>query len=373
MATEAIAAPHPRARGVLREDRRLQSGAAVGAAARARHRSAGDPMPAGDLALPRRAPLSDAGGRADQRRGGDAPRVDPRKPRAQGPHLDHPFAVRGIAIDPAGRGGAGASTHPIGIALHHRRKGRLHRGRRRAHDDAARRFRHHPVLDLARSRQRHPGADGLARRARYPDRAPARCELCRTGRGRNAGRCPPRGRQRRALCQQSGARRLAARGQDLAGVQLPLCPLARIARRAGPQRRPRPMPRPQIALCQPGERRFRDADDRRLHPAVAQGLCHPALPLDRRHGFRRGRGQRAKAGSATRSCAGSRAMCLSCRAGRRSAIRPRTRRCCSAIPTGRCSKSSASSASSAATPEAGRLSGPRQRWTSSSSAPGSAG
>ena len=87
---------------------------------------------------------------------------------------------------------------------------------------------------------------------------------------------------------------------------------------------------------------------------LPEGLCHPALPLDRRHGLRRGRGRGRDAGSATRFCAGSRATSLSCRAGRRSATKPRTRRCCSAIPTGRCRKSSACCASSAATPDAGR-------------------
>jgi len=39
----------------------------------------------------------------------------------------------------------------------------------------------HAVLDVARPRQRNAGADGLARRARHSDRAPARCELRRAG------------------------------------------------------------------------------------------------------------------------------------------------------------------------------------------------
>ena len=84
---------------------------------------------------------------------------------------------------------------------------------------------------------------------------------------------------------------------------------------------------------------------------LPSGFATGALPLDRRHGLCRGRGRRARAGSATRSSAGSRATSLSCRAGCRSAIMPKRKACCSAIPTGRCRKSSASGASSAATLE----------------------
>ncbi len=60
---------------------------------------------------------------------------------------------------------------------------------------------------------------------------------------------------------------------------------------------------------------------------------------------------RARAGSATRCFAGSRTTSSSRRAGCRSAIRPRPNPCCSAFPTGRCSRGSACGASSAATPE----------------------
>ena len=95
-------------------------------------------------------------------------------PGLGGAGLDHRLAVRRAAADHARRGRAGASPHPIGAALHHRGARRLYRGRWRAHRDAARRFRHHPVLDLARPRQRHRRADGLARRARHPDRQAAR-------------------------------------------------------------------------------------------------------------------------------------------------------------------------------------------------------
>ena len=90
---------------------------------------------------------------------------------------------------------------------------RLYRGRRRAHHDAARRFRHHPVLDLARPRQRHAGADGLARRARHPDRAACSTRaLPSRATGRRADRHPARGRQLRAVrpttcCRSTGSPR----------------------------------------------------------------------------------------------------------------------------------------------------------------------
>ena len=161
-----------------------------------------------------------------------APRADPRKPRAAGAGHDHRLAVRRAAADPARRGRAGASPYPIGVALHHRGPRRLYRGRRRAHRDAAGRFRDHALLDLARPRQRDRRADGLARRARHPDRQIAERELCRAGARRSPGGDPARRRQRRALRQQSAAGRLEARGQDLAGLQLSLCAHPRGARRA---------------------------------------------------------------------------------------------------------------------------------------------
>jgi gentisate 1,2-dioxygenase len=49
---------------------------------------------------------------------------------------------------------AGAPAYAIGAALHHRGERRLYGRRWRAHDDAARRFCDHPILDLARPRQR---------------------------------------------------------------------------------------------------------------------------------------------------------------------------------------------------------------------------
>ena len=49
-----------------------------------------------------------------------------------------PLALCRAAAHPAGRGGAGASPHAVGAALHRRGRGRLHRRRRRAHDHARR-------------------------------------------------------------------------------------------------------------------------------------------------------------------------------------------------------------------------------------------
>ncbi len=84
--------------------------------------------------------------------------------------------------------------------------GRLYRGRRRAHDDASRRFRDHPVLDLARPRQRD-------RRSRWSGSTGSTSRSCACSmralpsRARPTAQAdhPARGRQRRALRQQSAA------------------------------------------------------------------------------------------------------------------------------------------------------------------------
>ena len=76
-------------------------------------------------------------------------------------------------------------------------KGAYHLGRRRAHRDGARRFRHHAVDDLARPLQRNFRADVLARRARYSDGAVLRRVLCRRLEGRPA---EDHAARRRQLC-----------------------------------------------------------------------------------------------------------------------------------------------------------------------------
>ena len=90
--------------------------------------------------------------------------------------------------------------------------------------------------------------------------------------GRGAGGDAAGRRQRRAVRQQPGAGRLAARSQDLAGIQLSLCAHPRGAGNPEPERRSRPLSRLQDALRQSGERRLCDADDRHLHPAAAKGF-----------------------------------------------------------------------------------------------------
>ena len=70
---------------------------------------------------------------------------------------------------------------------------RLHRRERRADDDAPGRFHPHAVVDVSRPRQPGDDADGLARRARHPDREPVRHQLLRAlSRRRAAERDPGR-------------------------------------------------------------------------------------------------------------------------------------------------------------------------------------
>ena len=236
-------------------------------------RAAGDARAAGEVGLRRSgAAVPDAGRRADHREGSGAPRADPGEPGTARADLDHAFAVRRPATDHAGRGGAGAPAFAVGAALHHRGPRRLHRGRRRAHDDGAGRLRHHAELDLARPRQRHRPADGLARRAGHSDRAAVRRQLRRARECRQPDGDAARGRQPGALWRQHAAGRLASDGEELAGVQLSLCALARGAGDAGAQRRSGCLPRPQAALRQPGVRRVGDADDRRVHAVAAGGF-----------------------------------------------------------------------------------------------------
>ena len=102
------------------------------------------------------------------RRGGQAPRADPREPgdarRVEGDQ----HAVRRHPDDPAGRGRAGAPPRLVGDPLRARRRGRLHRGRGREGVHVARRLRHHRQLGAARSRQSVEEADAVARRAGFP-------------------------------------------------------------------------------------------------------------------------------------------------------------------------------------------------------------
>ena len=138
------------------------------------------------------------------------------------PVENHDLAVCRRADGDPRRRRAGAPAQPVGAALRARRQGRLYRGRRRAHRDGARRFRHHAVDDLARSLQRDLRADVLARRARHSDGAVLR----RVVRGRiERGPAEDHPSRRRQLCPlrpQSAAGRREARLEDLADLQLSL-------------------------------------------------------------------------------------------------------------------------------------------------------
>ena len=81
--------------------------------------------------------------------------------------------------DPAWRDRRDASSRRFGAALRRRGPRRLHGGRRRADDDASRRFHPDALVDLSRSRQSRERTGHLARRARCADREPVRHELCR--------------------------------------------------------------------------------------------------------------------------------------------------------------------------------------------------
>ena len=310
------------------------------------------PMRAGDLALSRGAAASDGGGRADHRAGGDPPRADAGEPRARGRGLDHRLAVRRPAADHAGRDRAGAPPHAS------RRCASSSRGTAPIPRSTASAPRCSPAISSSprpgpgtitatRPRSRWCGSTGSTSRSSSCSSA----SFAEAGADDMQAVTPARRRQLRALRPQPAAGRLEARGQDLAGVQLPLRAHPRGARSAEPQRRARPLSRAQAALCQPGERRVRDADDRHLHAAAAGGLREPALPLDRRHRL-------CRASRATGESRGSATQVLRweprdifvvpswmphtppCR---------RARRCCSASPTGRCRKSSACGARRAAT------------------------
>ena len=156
------------ARGVLRAHLQARLGAALEGDELGRHQGAGHARRAACLALRRREGAGDGVRRPDQRRGGQAPRADPREPRDARRVEGDQHAVRRHPDDPAGRGRAGAPPRLVGDPLRARRRGRLHRGRGREGVHVARRLRHHRQLGAARSRQPVEEADALARRARFP-------------------------------------------------------------------------------------------------------------------------------------------------------------------------------------------------------------
>ena len=127
-----------------------------------------------------------------------------------------------------------------GAALRHRRRGRLHRGQRRAHLHEPRRLHRHAGLDLARPRQGIRRRDDLARRPRRAAGQPSRRDLLRGLRGR--GRLPAVAAAAR-LVLALRLRHAAARADHaapFAGVRLSL--------RAHPRRRWRTCARPTTGM-----------------------------------------------------------------------------------------------------------------------------
>ena len=101
-----------------------------------------------------------------------------------------------------------------------------------------------------------------------------------------------RGRQPRTLRPGPAAGGPGARLSGLAGVQLPLHPLARGAGGDAPARCLGPLPRPEASLCQPGGRQLRHAHHCRASAIASRRVRDRKLPLDGRGGLRGGRGQR---------------------------------------------------------------------------------
>ena len=77
-------------------------------------------------------------------------------------------------------------------------------------------------------------------------------------------------------------------GRRVARVQLPVRAHARGAGAAGADQCLGSLSRPQDALQQSRDRRLSVDDDRSVHPTVAEGISHRAIPVDRRDDLRRG-------------------------------------------------------------------------------------
>ena len=154
---------------------------------------------AGALELRRGAAAAHPRLRPDQQEGSRAPRALPGKSEPARHDLHLQLAVCRLADHHARRDRAVAPAYAERAALHRRRRGRLHRGRRREAADEARRLRGDAGLGLARPRQSRRRAGGLARRARYavrallrrgvPRRASPRTSSRSTGRRASRLRC----------------------------------------------------------------------------------------------------------------------------------------------------------------------------------------
>ena len=292
------------------------------------------------------------GGQADHRQGGRAARADAGEPRPARAIQDHHLALCRRAARHAARGGARPPPLAVGAALRAGGQGRPHLRRRRAHADVARAtsssrpymaWHDHgndtdepmfwldgldiPLIQFldASFVERHERGGAADRQAggRFHARATAPTCCPSTSAARSAT-SPifnyPYDRTREALHQLSRARRL------------------------------RPLPRHQDALHQSRHRRPRHADHGHLHPAAAQGLQDQPLPLHRRHGVRGHGRPRPHARRRRQRSSGAPRTSSSCRAGSPSCTRRWTANaCCSASPTGRCRRRSASGARTAAT------------------------
>jgi len=105
--------------------------------------------------------------------------------------------------------------------------------------------------------------------------------------------------------------RAAGRGsavwENLADIQLPVCAQPRVARFALARSGSRSLPRLEDAVHQSAHRRPCHADDRGVHPALAQWLPFPALSLDRWNDLFSGGRRRARHQSVQRASSSSRA------------------------------------------------------------------
>ena len=259
-------------------------------------------------------------------------------PGLRGTGADHRLAVRRAAADPAGRDRAGAPPHAVGAAFYHRGQRRLYRGRWRAHGDAARRFRHHAVLDLARSRPRGHGHEARRNEGGEPMVWLDGLDI-QIVKLLSASFAEPGAADMQQVTRPEGDS-LARYGNNLLPVDWkpevktsPVFnyPYARTREALDalvPQRRSRPVSRAQAALCQPGERRARRC--RRSAPSsnscrAASRACPTARPTARSMSASREAARRASPRSAWRGRAATGAALGAarhlCRAGLDAAIR----------------------------------------------------
>ena len=173
-------------REFYRSPRRQGRGTALGGARRdhSARAAAGDGSRA--LALRRSAAAAHGSRSSADREGSGAPGPRPREPGSARQVARHRQPLHRAAADPAGRDRSLSSSCDVGAAFRARRDRRLHRRRRRTHDDAPGRFHPDAVVDVSRPRQSERRPDGLAGRSRHPDRQPVRHELRRALPGRGS-------------------------------------------------------------------------------------------------------------------------------------------------------------------------------------------